>query len=116
MLLAFLLPLTRLQAPFEINLLALDQIRLQRVRRLAPQDNAVPLGLLLLLAFLGGPVLRRRDAEAGDLLATRRHPHFRVLTEVADENHFIHATHTSRHLSLQWNYFGRQLVVGKRQL
>src|SRR5687768_6680013 len=72
-LLAVLFPLPRLQAAFEIDLLALYEIGLQRVRRLAPQDDAMPLGLFLLLAFLRRPVLGGGHAEARHRLTAWRH-------------------------------------------
>jgi hypothetical protein len=45
----FVLPLARLQAPLDVDLLALGQVFRQRLGRLAPQDDAVPLGFFLLL-------------------------------------------------------------------
>src|SRR5260221_14147869 len=51
-------PLTRLEAAFDVNLLALLQVLIQRLRLLAPENDPVPLRLFLALAFLVVPGFR----------------------------------------------------------
>src|SRR4029078_9962217 len=102
-LLPVLLPLPRLQAALDVDLLPLGEIRLQRLGTLAPPHDAVALCLLLLLAVLRRPVLRRRDAEAGDRRAAGRIAHFRIPTEIAHQNHFVHTAHGSTLPFLIWN-------------
>src|SRR5688500_13973910 len=94
-LLAFFFPLPRLEPAFELDLLALDQVRLQRIRGLAPQHDAVPLGLFFLLAFFRRPVLGGRNAEARHRLTARRDANLRVLAQISHQNHFVHATHVT---------------------
>src|SRR5690606_29001924 len=84
-LLAFLLPLAGRQAAFDEDLLALDEIGLKRLGLLAPQHDAMPFGLLVLLAVLARPVLRRGNAEARHGGAARCVTHFGIPSEVAHQ-------------------------------
>ena len=85
MLLAVLLPLAGLQTAFDEDLLALGEIRLQRLGLLAPEHDAVPLGLLVLLAVLRRPVLGGGDAEARHRRAAWRVAHLGVTTEISHQ-------------------------------
>ena len=75
-LLAVLLPAAGLEPAFEVDLLALGEVRLQRLGLLAPQHDAVPLRLFLLLAVLRRPVLGGGDAEARHRAAAGREADF----------------------------------------
>src|SRR4029453_13213629 len=90
-----LFPLPGLQSAFEIDLFALYEIGLQRISGLAPQHDSVPLGLFLLFAFPRRPVLGGRNAEARHRLAARSHANLGVLTEIADQDYFVHAAHVT---------------------
>src|SRR3954471_23613896 len=54
-------PLARLQPAFDVDLLPLGQILVERLGGLAPEHDAVPLRLLLALPRLIVPDLRRRQ-------------------------------------------------------
>src|SRR5215470_6732579 len=60
------LPLTRADAAFDVDLPALGEVLADDLRLLAPHHHAMPLRGLLLLATLVGPSLGGRDAEVGD--------------------------------------------------
>ena len=83
-------------ARLDVNLRALLQILLRDLAKpFVEDDDAVPLGLFLALAGrLVAPGFRRRDAQIGDRTAILRPPDFRVLAEIADQNHLVNA---SRH-------------------
>src|SRR5688572_1028320 len=86
-------PLTGLQAPLDVDLLALGQVLLQALCLLAPENDAVPLCLLLLLIVAVVPDLRRREIECGDGGAAGRIAELRIATEVADEDNLVDAAH-----------------------
>ena len=86
-------PLPRLQAALDVDLLALGQVLGERFGRLAPEHDAVPLGLFLPLAGLVVPDLGRRHVERGDRGAAWRVAQLGVAPEIADQNHFVHAAH-----------------------
>jgi hypothetical protein len=60
------LPLARLQAPLDVHLRALFQVLARDLGELPEEGDAVPLGLLLLLAVLVLPCLGGRDRHVGD--------------------------------------------------
>src|SRR5258708_26400840 len=86
----FVLPLARLNAPFDENQRALFQVLLRDLRLLAPHDNLVPLGALLALAiaifvrFVGG------DGKIGDGLSATGVARFRIAAQPAHENDLVH--------------------------
>src|SRR5262245_29717863 len=86
-------PLARLQTTFDVDLLTLRQIFLQALRLLAPQDDAVPFGLFLALPALVVPDLSRRKIQRRYRGAARRVAELRVAAKIADEDHFVHASH-----------------------
>src|ERR1041385_5912384 len=59
----FVVPLTRLQAAFDVDLLTLREVFLQALRLLPPEDDAVPFGLFLALPALVVPHLGRGEIE-----------------------------------------------------
>src|SRR5262245_6285999 len=87
------IPLARLQATFDVDLLALRQVLLQALRLLAPQDDAVPLGFFLALSALVVPHLGRRKVQRRHGSATRRVAELRIAAKIADEDYFVHASH-----------------------
>src|SRR6266702_2504709 len=89
-------PFARLQRALDVHLGALLQILLGDLAEpFVEDDDAVPLGLFLALAGgLVAPGFRRRNAQIGDRPAILRPPDFRILAEIADQNHLVHA---SRH-------------------
>ncbi len=68
---------------------ALGEVLVTRLGLAAPHDDAVPLGALL--ALTGGirPHLVGRDAQRADRLAVGRLPEFRILSQVAENHHFV---------------------------
>src|SRR4029077_13984169 len=87
------LPLTRAQAPLDVDLRALAQVLAGDFRQAAEQRHAVPLGALLLLArLLVAPALAGGDAQVRDRGAGGHGAGFGVGTQVADENDFVDAT------------------------
>src|SRR5262249_28847132 len=82
-------PLPRLQAALDVDLLPLREVFRERFGRLAPQDDAVPLGFFLALAVLVVPDLRRRHVDRRDRSAARCVAQFGIPSEVADQNHFV---------------------------
>src|SRR5215216_4300472 len=89
-------PFARLQRALDVHLGALLQILLDNLaKRFGEDHDAVPLRLFLTLAgALVAPGLRRRDAQIGNRPPVLCPPDFRILAEVADQNHLVHA---SRH-------------------
>src|SRR5262252_7026037 len=86
-------PFARLQLAFEINLGALLQILLGDLAQTLVEDHdAVPLGLFLAFAgCLVAPAFGGRDTQIGDRPAVLRPPDLRILAEVSDQNHLVHA-------------------------
>src|SRR5207248_9858409 len=58
---------------------------------LAPDHDAVPLGPLLLLTLLVGPVLVGGDGEVRHRLSARGVPDLRILAQVADQDDLVDA-------------------------
>src|SRR5687767_3814759 len=58
-------PLAGLEPSLHIDLLTLGEVLLQALRLLAPEDDAVPLGLFLLLPALVVPHFGRRKVQSG---------------------------------------------------
>src|SRR4051812_25305650 len=79
-------PLPRLQPALDVDLLSFGEIFSQRLRRLAPQHDAVPLGFLLPLAAFVVPHLGGRHVEGGDSSAAWCVAQFSIASEVADQN------------------------------
>src|SRR5262249_25248743 len=82
-------PLTRLQAAFDVDLFALGEIFGERFSRLPPEDDAVPLGFFLPLTRLVVPHFGRRHVDRRDGGAARRVAQLGVAPEIADENDFV---------------------------
>ena len=77
-LLAFLvLPLARADAAFDVDRRALLQVFARDLGGLAEERDAMPLGVLLLLAALVLPRVGRGDADVGDRVAARQVARFR---------------------------------------
>ena len=99
-----ILPFACLQRAFDVNLRALFQILLGDLAQVLIEDHdPVPLGLFLALAGrLVAPRIRGRYAQIGDRPAVLGPANFRIGAEVADQNHFVHASchHTLRSLSV----------------
>src|SRR5258705_4677206 len=87
-------PLARLQAALDVDLLALGEIFLQALRLLAPQDDAVPLGFFLALPALVVPHLGGREIQRGDRRAAGRVAKLRVAPEISHEDYLVHASHS----------------------
>ena len=60
---------------------------------LVEDDDAVPFGPLLALALAVLPAFRGRDAQIDDFAAIVERAAFRIVTEIADQNHLVHARH-----------------------
>src|SRR5207237_1380280 len=86
-------PLAGLEAPLNVDLLALGEIFRQRFRGLSPEHDAVPFGLFLLLARLVVPHLGRSHVERGHGGASGRVPQFCVAPEIAHEDDLVHTSH-----------------------
>src|SRR5262249_59480868 len=56
---------------------------------LPPHDDVVPLGAVLALALLIGPLLGGREREARDGTTARREAELRVLPEISDQHHLV---------------------------
>ncbi len=91
-------PFAGLQRALNVNLRALLQILLDNLaKRFGEDDDAMPLRLFLALAgVLVAPGVRRGDAQIGDRPSVLCPPDFRILAEVADQNHLVHATRHRR--------------------
>src|ERR1700682_1910098 len=83
------LPLSRLQASLDVDLAAFFQILAGDFGLPPEKDDAVPLGLFLLLAGLVFPRVRSGEANIGDGIAAGRIPGLRIAAEVADQNHLV---------------------------
>src|SRR5262249_61149827 len=79
-------PTARLEPAFDVDLLALLQIVLQRFRLFAEQLDPVPLGLLLPVVVLILTAIGGGEAEAGDREAAWRELQLRVAPEIAHQN------------------------------
>src|SRR5262249_20763733 len=84
------LPLARLDAPFNADLATLRQVLAGDLGLLAEHDHAMPLGRLLLLAVPIGPALGRRDSQIRDGLAALGETHLRIGSQIANQDHFVH--------------------------
>src|SRR6185437_5384344 len=88
------LPLARLEAPFHVDLRALLEVLARDLGELAEEGDAMPFGLLLLLAVLVLPHVRGRDRDVGDRAAVGHVARFRIAAEVADDDHLVDRCHT----------------------
>src|SRR5262249_51859015 len=83
------LPLTVLDSPFDVELVALLDVALDDVGELrtlrVPDDTAVPLGLLLLRAGGVVPLTARGEREGRDAAAAGGRAHLRVVPEVSNQ-------------------------------
>ena len=84
-------PLTRLDAPLDVDLLALRQVLVQRLGGLPPDDDAVPLGFFALLAIAIGVTLGGGQTDRGDRRAAGRAAQFGSAAEVADQKRGVDA-------------------------
>jgi len=85
--------LARLQPPLDVDGPALLQVLAGDFRLPPEQHDAVPLGLLLLLAALVLPGVGGRDVEVGDRVARSGVAGFGITAEVADQDHFVDGGH-----------------------
>src|SRR5262245_40192706 len=90
-----ILPLTGADAALDVDLAALGEVLADDLGLPSPHHHAVPLGGFLLLAALVGPLLGGGDAEVRDRLLALRVAQLRVRAEVADQDHFVDATHAA---------------------
>src|SRR5262245_32203021 len=91
------LPFARLQGALEIDLRALLQIFLSDPAQAFVEDrNAMPFDLFTRFssAFVG-PFLRRRHVQVGNRPTVPRVADFRILAEIGDEDHLVHAAHVT---------------------
>ncbi len=90
---ALVLPFARLQLAFDVDLRALLAVLLGHLAEILVEDHdVVPLGALLALArVLVAPSLRSGEGEAYDLIAGVQPAHFRILAQIADEDHLVDA-------------------------
>src|SRR6266478_2045026 len=95
---AFLVgPLAGLKAALDEDLAALGEVLSAVLRRLAPDDDAVPLGPLLLLACLVRPRLVGGDGEVRHRLPAGRVPDLGITAQIADQDDLVDA---ARHACL----------------
>src|SRR6185436_7652751 len=86
-----ILPTTRLDAAFNVDLLALGQVRGDVLG--TPQDDVVPVGLFLPLAgLLVLPAPGRGDGEVGAGNAARGELGFGVFPKMSQQDDFVNAT------------------------
>src|SRR6185369_16642974 len=106
-------PFARLQRAFDVNLGALLQILLDNLaQRFGEDHDPVPLGLFLALTgALVAPGFRRGDAQISDRPPVLCPPDFRILAEVADQNHLVHA---SRHRRSPLDIAGKNYWSSRR--
>src|SRR4029450_12997979 len=101
-------PLAGLKTAFDVNLFTLREVFLKAFGGLAPEHDAVPLGLFLPLVVAVVPHLRCCQIQRGHGGAARCVAQLRVASEIAHENHFVHAAHVASFraeappLRLQW--------------
>src|SRR6266849_2668682 len=82
-------PLAGLQATFYEALPTLSQVLAAQLSQLSPHYNPMPLRSVLLLTILVGPRFAGCDSEIRNSLTTGGEPHFRIRTQVTDENYLI---------------------------
>ena len=88
------LPLPRPDAALDVDRRALLEVLARDLREARPEDDAVPLGLFLVLAaLLVLPAEGRREADVGDRITVRHVAGFGVRAEVADQDHFVYRGH-----------------------
>src|SRR5438876_1863108 len=87
-------PFARLQLALDVNFGALLEILLGDLAEpFIEDDHAVPLGLFLALAGrLVAPAFGSRDTEIGNRPPILGTPDFRILAEISDQNHLVHAS------------------------
>src|SRR6185436_4423181 len=78
------LPFARADAAFDVAGRTFFQILTGDFGELAEERDAVPFGVLLLLAAFVFPGIRRRDPYVGDCVTTRQIACFRICAQVAD--------------------------------
>src|SRR6202158_6244243 len=83
------LPLSRLQASLDVDLAAFFQVLAGDFGLPAEKDDAVPLGLFLLLTGLVLPSVGSGEANIGHGVAAGRISGFRIAPQVADQNHLV---------------------------
>src|ERR1700676_3788875 len=85
----FILPLSRLNPPFDENQRTFLQILLCNLRLFAPDNNLVPLRALLALAIAVFVGFIRGYGKIGDRLASAGVAGLRIAAQPAPQNHFI---------------------------
>src|SRR3954453_1239840 len=103
-------PFAGLERTLDVNLGALLQILLNNLaQRFGEDHDAVPLGLFLALTgALVAPGFRRGDAQIGDRPPVLCPPDFRILAEISDQDHFVHA---SRHYRSPLTIAGKIIFI-----
>ena len=93
-LLAFLVgPLARLDAVLRRRSACPSSDTRARTPRSCPRSRCGATACLPFLALAIGESLGRGEADGRDRRAACREPHFRVATEIADQNRFVHTAH-----------------------
>jgi len=85
----FVLPLARLQAPFDEYRATFGEVLLAVLRRSPPDDDRMPLGAFLALTGLIGPLVGGRDAQGRDRLAARGVAQLGILSEIAKDHNLV---------------------------
>src|SRR5215471_14019227 len=85
----FVLPLARLDAPFDENKRAFLQVLLSDLRLFAPNHNFVPFRALLALAVFVAVGFVGRQGKIGDRLPASGVAGLRVAAEAADKDYFV---------------------------
>src|SRR5690349_2079129 len=90
------LPLTVLDAPFDVDLVTLLDVLLDDVGQLRtlgiPNDAAMPLRLFLTVALRGIPRAARRQREAGDAVSAVRRSNLGIRAEISDQGDLVQAS------------------------
>src|SRR5216684_4467940 len=92
LLILFVRPLAGLQSTLDEALAPFGQVLATELRELSPADYPVPFRPFLLLAPFVRPGLTRGNAKIGHRLATRCESHFRVRSEIANQDRLVYAS------------------------
>src|SRR5262245_34665609 len=84
-----ILPLTRAQRAFDVDLAALLQVFAGDLGEPSEERDTVPLGTFLFFATLVLPGVGGGNTDVRNRTAFGHIPHFRVAAEVADQDHFV---------------------------
>ena len=91
---------SRANAAFDKNLPSFCQVLAARFTLLAPDDDIMPFGSLLLVTVAVIPHLGSRDRETSYRAAGRSEAKLRIFTQITDKNYFVNRHGTSRPLQL----------------